>query len=188
MGNRHKLLLNWNGVPLLEHVLRAWKGSRVSNLLVVTRAEDTAIHSVCAHCEITTVCPSHDPADMKQSIQYGLRAIAASDRPLSHDRFLIAPADLPQLTAERIDQIIAASTGRDEIVVPRFGIRRGHPVSLPWRLAPKVFELAGDEGINRIVANAPVFHVDLPDAAAEQDVDTPADYRRLCDASAEESD
>ncbi len=74
----------------------------------------------------------------------------------------------------------AAAPGIEAECRPLAPIRPGHPVSLPWAFVPQVFELAADEGINRIVARHPVFHLDLPTEAALSDIDTPADYRRLC--------
>ena len=100
----------------------------------------------------------------------------------SDDRWMIAPADLPTLSSSLIDLVIERGRTSDRIVVPRFGDRRGHPVSFPWNLASEVGQLGGDEGINRLLQRHPLHWLPLSEAHYLEDVDTEAEYRRMLQA------
>jgi CTP:molybdopterin cytidylyltransferase MocA len=116
---------------------------------------------------------------MKESIQLGLNFLAETAAPGEADRCFIAPADLPTLTAEIIDALIAAEASKDSIVVPRFGQRTGHPALLPWSLTGKIFDLAEHEGVNRIVDQNHKTYLRFSAEKLVTDVDTPEQYQQL---------
>lgn len=179
MGSRHKLLLPWGGSLIIEHLLRAWLSSRVDRVVLVSRPDDVALHDVLrTFPTVQLVIASKTPADMKRSVQLGLEHLQAED-PIDSDRWLIAPADLPTLSPSLIDQVIACSRETSAIVAPKFGQRRGHPVSFPWSLAGQVAQLAEDEGINRLLEQFPVRWLKLSAAQYPDDVDDQNDYQRL---------
>ena len=142
-----KLLLPWGDHTIIDAVLRAWTTSQVDQVVVVIRCDDEDLRDACERWPVQIVATDQDPPDMKASIQIGLRHLSAvaSDG----DRCFIAPADLPMLTSELIDQILANDS--DKIVVPKFGDKSGHPALLPWRITRQIFELAADQGVNQIV-------------------------------------
>ncbi len=180
MGAQHKLLLPWKGAMVIDQVLRAWTESQVTRIIVILRGDDVELHKACRRwTSVDCVIAAADPADMKQSIQLGLEYVAANCAPEDSDRCMAAPADLPTLGSKLINQVIAASRSSDSIVVPRFGDRRGHPVSFPWSLVPDILGLGQDQGINSLMSNHPVQWLDLPASERPDDIDTPADYARL---------
>jgi molybdenum cofactor cytidylyltransferase len=182
MGTPHKLLLPWHGGTVIDHVLRAWTQSSVQRVIVVARSDDHQLHDACRRWpSVSLVIPQRDPDDMKRSVQLGIERIAAEHEPQAADRWLVAPADLPTLTSELIDQLIAASRDSESIVAPQFGQHRGHPVSFPWSLTRRLFELGPDQGIDQIMADHGVECLDLPAGQRPEDIDTPADYQRLSD-------
>jgi molybdenum cofactor cytidylyltransferase len=109
----------------------------------------------------------------------GLASIAAQFKPNAADRWIVAPADLPTLGTKLINQLIAASIDTESIVVPRFGDRRGHPVSFPWSLAEAVSQLGVNQGINHLLESHPVRWLELSAQEHPHDIDTPEDYLRL---------
>lgn len=177
-----KLLLAWKGSTIIDCVLRAWCDSDVTRVIVVLRKDDQLLASACQQRPIEIVRPDRDPLDMKESIQVGLRHVANIYKPTGHDQWMVAPADLPGLKSELINQLIVQAKCRDRVTAPRFGGRQGHPVVLPWRLAEEVFTLSQNEGLDRILARQDINFVDLPAACRVADVDTPAEYERLRDA------
>lgn len=180
MGTQHKLLLPWNGATVIDRVLRAWTQSLVTRVVVIVRKDDIALQDACRVLpQIELLLPQNDPEDMKRSIQLGLRQIATICKPQHADRWMVAPADLPTLSSGLINKVINAGRETESVVVPRFNGRRGHPVSFPWSLAPAVSKLSEDQGINSLVADHPVDWLDLPGDERPDDIDTPADYRRL---------
>lgn len=179
MQPHHKLLLDWNGRGVIEHVLDAWTQSAVDRVVIVVREDDDELRRIGAARCIDVVSPEVDPDDMKRSIQCGLEHVRQNYQPKSSDRWLVAPADLPTLGADLINQVVKASRGAESIVVPRFGGRQGHPVSFPWRMASNVDALRPNQGINTIVAENATIWLDLPATERPRDIDTPEDYRRL---------
>jgi molybdenum cofactor cytidylyltransferase len=182
---RPKLLLPWGTSTVIEHVLAAWRGSRVDNVVVVVDPTDKPLAETCAACGVQVVVPDLAPAEMKDSVRLGL-AWAESRGPQSDDAWLVAPADMPGLAAEIIDRLIAAheaalGTPRSTrpIRAPRHGTKHGHPVLFPWPLAAEVARLGVDEGLNAIVARHGVEYVEAASDAISQDFDTPEDYDRL---------
>ena len=180
MGEQHKLLLPWNSATIIDQVLRAWTESMADRVIVIVRKDDVPLQDACHRWPTSDlVIPENDPEDMKRSIQLGLQHIAAAYEPGESDRWMVAPADLPTLTSEVIDQVIEASGESDSVIVPRFGDRRGHPVTFPWCLVPDVFALGPEQGVNSLTAEQPVQWLNLPAGEHPDDMDTPADYLRL---------
>ena len=159
----NKLLLRWNHQRVIDHVLRAWTTSMVQRVIMVIRRGDAELQDICrGYANLDVVMPEIDPEDMKRSIQCGLEHLADHVQPAASDRWLVAPADLPTLTKDLIDQVVKASCNSDAIIVPRFGDHQGHPVSFPWRLAAEVFALKSNQGINQIVASGDVQWLPFP--------------------------
>ena len=71
---------------------------------------------------------------MKASLQAALRHIDANFAPAASDAFLVAPADMPRLSAAIINRLLDEHYANPEsaILVPTLRGRRGHPVLFPW--------------------------------------------------------
>ncbi len=189
---RPKLLLPLaDGRVLIDHVLAAWRASTIDEIVVVMRQDDAPLAERCQGPRTTIVQPDVDPPDMKASIAAGIDYLRDSRRPAADDAWLVAPADMPMLSAGAIDAVIAAYqqqlAARDaahpnlplQIVVPHHAGRRGHPVLLPWSIATEVAALGPDEGLKQLIARHPLLTIDVPDVGILTDVDTPEDYTRL---------
>lgn len=182
MGGPHKLLLPWQGRPVIAAVLDAWAASRVDRIWIVVREDDSELIAACRHhSRVEMLVPDADPPDMKASVQFALRRIETEIGTTERDRWLLAPADLPTLTSQLIDRVLQVGRRSNAIVAPRFGGRPGHPVSFPWRFFTEVFSLPSDRGINRLLRDHEPDWIDLPLDQRPADIDTPEDYRRLAD-------
>lgn len=123
--------------------------------------------------------PDTDPTDMKASIQHGLTTIANELQPTDSDRWMIAPADIPQLSHRVIDCLLAAQTNKtSEVVVPMFGDHPSHPVLLPWKLAAHVASLGEHEGLKDLIEKQDRRFVEFTTEQYMPDVDTPDEYHR----------
>jgi molybdenum cofactor cytidylyltransferase len=177
---RHKLLLPWRESTVIQCVLDAWQASRVDRIVVVIRADDHGVQAVCHGDKVRQVVPDQPPPEMKESVRHALDYLAATERPADEDVWLLAPADMPGLTAATIDHLLGAHQPSDPaILVPRFDGRRGHPVLFPWALAAEVQRIAEDAGINELLRRFPCRMLDCQDAFVLEDLDTPEDYARL---------
>lgn len=181
-----KLLLPWptktnpNGV-VIEKVINAWMKSSVTETLIVIRNDDdSALKEICERVPVQIVLANH-PADMKASIQTGLQHLIETGAPSPNDRFFVAPADLPTLSARLIDKILDAAGDSPQIAVPKFGDKSGHPVLFPWQFAERIFGLPDDAGINQIVESSHPIEVLFDINERIKDIDTPKEYQAALD-------
>lgn len=181
-----KLLLPWRDSTVIEHVLSAWRASRVDHFVVVHHGDDQRLARLSAACGAITVAPQPPPAQMKDSVRHGLEVLSEKFRPQDDDAWLVAPADMPGLSADVIDRLIAAHAAglrqhprAPRIRAPRYGAQRGHPVLFPWPLAAEVSRLGDDEGLDALATRFGVDYVEFALRAKPEDFDTPADYERL---------
>ncbi len=69
-------------------------------------------------------------------------------------------------------------THKRHIIIPVYGGRRGSPVVFPARFREHLLALEGDTGGRAVIEQAPemVRCIDMPDADAGIDIDTPEEY------------
>jgi molybdenum cofactor cytidylyltransferase len=182
---RPKLLLPVAGKPVIEHVLTAWSASMVTRTVVVVRADDAELLIRCRAFPVDIVTPAHSPPEMKASVQLALAHVADRYAPAENDAWLLAPADLPRLATELIDELLAAYDPTEaKAVAPIFEGRRGHPIVMPWRTTGDMHALAADEGLNALVARTPRREIPCDNATQWRDLNDPAEYGRLLNETA----
>jgi len=181
-----KMLMPVGGRPLIRHTIEAWQQSRVDRVIVVVRPGDEALAEVVRGLGVELVVPGTPPPDMKVSLQAALLHIETNFAPRASDAFLVAPADMPRLSAAVINRLIDEHRASSEssILVPTIAGRRGHPVLFPWSFAGEVHGLKVDEGLNAIASRQGQRLIPCEDLVTEDeypfaDIDTPEDFRRL---------
>jgi molybdenum cofactor cytidylyltransferase len=175
-----KLLLTWRGKAIIEHVLEAWRASRVTHVVMVVRAEDAALAEAASRYEAALVRADPPPVHMKDSVARGLAYAHQAYAPGPCDVWLLAPADMPRLSPSIIDRLLDEhNPARPQILVPRVGPKNGHPVLFPWSLASEVERLGPHEGINILRDRFPRRALVFDDCSAFADLDTPQDFRQL---------
>jgi molybdenum cofactor cytidylyltransferase len=182
---RPKLLLPWGSITLIEHVIATWQASRVKRVFVVVHPGDDQLARLVESAGAQLVQPAAAPAEMKDSVRLALEAAT----PLGlqpDDAWLMAPADMPGLSAATIDGLIAAYAAalahdgpRTRIFVPRSRGRRGHPVLFAWSLAADVGQLPPGQGLNALFERYDAAYLDVEPEAIPADLDTSDDYDRL---------
>lgn len=179
-----KLLLPWGQGTVLSTVLAAWQQGGVDQVwMVISPASpdrpqlEQLAHAARAHL----VVPAHPPRDMRASIQAALSAIDASQTPGATAAWLVAPADLPQLSPSAVANLLQQHRGAPtSALVATFAGRRGHPVLLPWSWAAQLAGLPDEMGLNSLVARGPTVEVACDgDTGLADDMDTAEAYQRL---------
>jgi molybdenum cofactor cytidylyltransferase len=175
-----KLLLPWRGSSMIEAQLAAWRASRVTATIVIVHPEDAQLAAVCRRAGAEVVVAETAPPTMKASVLLGLDHLIKQYAPRQGDAWLLAPADMPMLSEQLIDQVLAAyDPDHPQIMVPQYHSERGHPVLFPWRLVEEVRGLSADEGLNVLRRRHGGTQVQVADAGILADIDTPAEYQRL---------
>jgi len=174
-----KLLLPWKQGRIIDAVLQAWSASQVDQVVVTVRADNRALQKQCLQHDVEVVVPEQPPIDMKRSVLYGVDYIRRRYLPADADSLLLAPADMPELSAPLIDILLAAHDPADpRLLAPDVDGQRGHPLLIPWQLAGEIRRLEEEEGINKLWDRLPMALVDADQPGALQDIDTPEEYQQ----------
>jgi molybdenum cofactor cytidylyltransferase len=182
---RPKLLLNWGGATVIDHVVRVLRRPEIAATMVVVRPGDEPLRAAVEHSGARVLTPAEPPPEMRDSVEFALKVIDQEFCPLPADGWILAPADHPLLAPEVLDDLIARWLQSDCLILaPAHQGKRGHPVFFRWSLAAEVLELPKDRGLNALVQRHAQQVVDLPiaDPGVLLDLDTPADYERLTDS------
>ncbi len=177
-----KLLLPMGATTVIARMLAALKRPGINATIVVIRPDDESLRLAVAQGGAIPLQPAVSPPEMRQSVELALHYIADQYQPRPNDGWLLAPADHPLLDPAIIDQIVAAwRTCTDQIHVPVYCEKRGHPTIFPFRLAPEVFQLSSDQGLNCLLQRptAQINSIKIDSPAVIADLDTPEDYARL---------
>jgi molybdenum cofactor cytidylyltransferase len=171
MGGPNKLLATIDGTSLVRRAVEAAKRSRASPVIVVTGHQPEAVRSALAGTDVTIV---HNPdyADgLSTSLRRGISAV-----PPDADAAVICLADMPGVTDEVIDTLIAAFRPEEgvRIVVPTSKGKRGNPVLWSRGFFDALRDVQGDVGARHLIGENPeaVAEVEIGPAAA-LDLDTP---------------
>ena len=181
MGAANKLLADIAGTPMVGRVVEAALASRARPVLVVTGHQASEVNAALVGLDVTLVANPDYAAGLSSSLKAGIGAV-----PASADGALVLLGDMPRITAEHLDRlmaIFAAENGRC-IVVPTYQGQRGNPVLWPSAYFAEMLQLGGDAGAKRLMAAhaGDVREVDLGTDAIVIDVDTPEALAKLRDA------
>ena len=170
-----KQLLDWNGVPLLAHVVDEALDAGLAPVVVVLGAHADAIRPALGTRPVQVLTNYRWAEGLSTSLHVGLSALppeVAGAVFLQGDQPLVSAALLRSLVA-RFEESGAP------IVHPAYEGRRGTPVLFARRLFPELAAVHGDEGGRGLIERHGSVAVPVDDPDILADVDTPEDYRRL---------
>ncbi len=172
MRGRDKLLERVDGTRVLRRQAKAAldTGAHVIVAMAPDRRERAR---ALAGLQVRTVVVENAREGMGVSI-----GTAAAALPPETGALAILPADMPEITAEDLGAVLAASAAHPDRVVrgaSSAGIP-GHPVVFPSRLIPKLTGLSGDAGARSLLRGERIHQVPLPARHALTDLDTPEEW------------
>ncbi len=168
----HKQLALLDGVPLLEHSLRAIAVAPVDRVVVVLGAgADEIVARVDLHGAEPIVCPRWAEGQ-SASLACGLAELAACEA------VVVTLGDQPRVAPDAVRRVIAARNGA-AAVRATYGGRPGHPVLLERELFAPLRDVSGDLGARNLLMSVPVLEVPCEDLGGGEDVDTPAELDAL---------
>ena len=176
MGADHKLLREIDGTALLRRSAMAALNSGASRVHVVlppdAQAQKATLDGLAVHCVVA------QDADhgLAASLRAGIAALSADCAGV-----IVALADMPDVTADHFDQLIAAFAPQNEqcICVPQApNGKRGNPVLFDRRYFEALSSLQGDRGAKALIDQAGEYTVNVRlDAGVLVDLDTPEAWR-----------
>lgn len=170
-SGKHKLLAEFDGVPLVRRSVETVRRSRVDGVVVVTGYRSDDIGKALAGLDCPTVHNPDYASGMASSLKAGLGAVREGT-----DGLLVFLADMPGILPEHIDAMIDAfrAEGGKAIVRAVAGGKRGNPVILPASTFEAISKLTGDIGARPVVERSGLGVIDIDiGEAAHLDTDTP---------------
>jgi molybdenum cofactor cytidylyltransferase len=166
-----KMTAQLGGKALVRHAAEAVEAAGLTTFITVVGHEAGRVTEALTGIETIIVTNPHFADGMSTSLQAGLAAV-----PQSASAVLVALGDMPNVTAQIINRLLAAFGEYPEAraVVPTMAGRRGNPVLLSRAMFDDIRKLTGDAGARKLLDGAgDVIEVPMDDAAVLLDVDTP---------------
>jgi molybdenum cofactor cytidylyltransferase len=171
-GGSHKLLAEFDGVPLVRRSASTALASGASDIIAVTGHRQDEIGKALDGLAVEQVFNPDYASGMASSLVAGVGTRAAQKA----DGVLVMLADMPGVASDDLKVLMAAfrEASGQTIVRAVSGGKRGNPVILPRSVLNAVMRLEGDVGARHIIETSglPVIDVEIGEAA-HLDVDTP---------------
>lgn len=175
MRGEDKLLRSVQGKPLLRRMVQTVQTSNVDECIVVVPAGTSARQDAIKDLPLNIVEAVDAPLGMSASLRAGLDALDPKTSAV-----LVILADMPDITADHINRIIAAhdpDEGRLIVCPTDETGQRGHPVLFDASFAEPLRDIRGDRGARDILETVPECVYEVPlDQAVTRDLDTPEDW------------
>lgn len=145
--------------------------SYVDELIVVVNSESVgtkeAFNSYGFRVEVSEL----SRAGVGHSLSHGISCSTSATH------WIVALGDMPFLKDQTLSMLKNYLVKHNQITVPVFGTKMGHPVGFPMRYKPKLLELSGDRGAKDILdANrAETFFFMSSDSGTIKDIDFKSD-------------
>ena len=176
-----KALLPISGVPFIEEIVRALKGTKIDRIIVVLGHHAEEIQKRIAHLPVTFVVNRDYAKGQLSSLIVAIRSLAAEKTTEKVDGVLVHLVDHPFISPALVDHMIDRFYETKKlIVIPRYGGRRGHPVIFSSRLFPELLSAPLEKGA-KIVVHAhrdETLEIETDFAGVTIDIDTPEEYRQ----------
>jgi molybdenum cofactor cytidylyltransferase len=172
-GDQNKLLLDYEGVPLVRYaVSAAAEGGCQGIWAVYSRREVLAVLEGYATC-------IHNP-DAASGQASSLR-IGIENLPARAAGVVILLGDQPLVGGRTVEMLLRAWRGEKAkpAVAASYGGEWRPPVVIDRSLWPRLIALTGDAGARQVLGDHPELLDTVPAAGLPDDIDTPEDYARI---------
>ena len=164
-----KMELEYEGKKLLERCIEVFYGI-CSRVIVVGGFKVDRIHSIAdAYPGVEVVLNSSFQEGMFSSVREGMRHVRG-------ERFFLTPGDCPLLNEKVCLRMLKE---QQDMIVPAYNGRKGHPVLLKGSLAEEILKEPEDSNLKAYINRKGYKLVDVEDEGVLIDIDTQEDYERL---------
>jgi len=177
-----KILLRFEGCPFVEVIANRMREAGIERIVAVVGAGWDQIRDQVYFEGIEWVLNEDYVRGQLSSLWCGLEALG------SEDGALMTLVDHPIVEAGTYSHLITEfKKHQQDIVIPTYRGKRGHPAVFGSGLFPKFFEAPLDVGARWVFRSKGVRirEVAVDDPGVRADIDTPEDYGRLVGGSGE---
>jgi molybdenum cofactor cytidylyltransferase len=174
---KNKLLLKINGDTLIEHVVKAAKGSSVDEVVVVLGYEATKIKKHLAKVECRLAVNENYMKGQSESVKVGFSAVSSNA-----EAVMILPADVALIDPESIDRVVEEyRRSKSRIVIASHQQQSGHPILLDRTLFPEVSKIDEDtQGLKAVINRhrTEIKYVEIGTENVLIDIDTREEFNK----------
>lgn len=177
---QNKLLLPFQGKPLISHAVDTLLASTVDEIIVVLGHDASKLREELAGKHVQLVENPGYREGLSTSVRAGMNVVFARAVGI-----MIYLADQPLLEPEEVNLLIRAFAearkANKNIVVPVYRGQRGNPVILDVTYKEAILDVVGETGCRRVIKRNPdkVLVVEMETDHVIRDVDTMEEYERL---------
>ncbi|MFA5576589.1 MAG: nucleotidyltransferase family protein [Tissierellaceae bacterium] len=157
---RNKLLVTIGGMPLVERVINAAKGSELDELILVYR--EKPVMEIGKRYGIKTVYNGSAHLGQSESLKLGVRNASGADA------YMFFVGDQPFLTKELINHLIREyGISNSSILVPYYRGSKGMPMIMSSIYKDELLKVLGDKGGRDLVKK---HHTEVKKIAIEDHI------------------
>jgi len=148
LKGENKLIKNFKGKPLINHILSSLIKSKVNKIFIVAGYQNQKIKKIALKSKkITFVINSQYLKGISTSIKCGLKKISKKNI-----GFLIAHADMPLISKTILNTLCSALKSKNkEIFVPVYKKKVGNPLAFKYSMIKSLKKIKGDRGAKKLI-------------------------------------
>lgn len=170
----NKLFLPYKGKYLVEHIIEVVSKYNFYEKVIVAR--DDIILELGKQKGLLGIKNNRAHIGQSESIKLALKYAQKTEG------YMFFTADQPFIDIQTINLLVYSfNVNNQNIIVPKYGNKRGSPVIFPLRFVDELKSLEGDVGGGKVMNchREDITFVELKNGISLMDVDTKEDYRRL---------
>lgn len=173
MGKRNKLLMELDGIPILEHVLRAVTGYKEFEKVIVV-ASCREVISLAKNYDVTVINNEKPNDGVGHTIAI---SVTEADK---RAYYMFFAGDQPFISTLLIESLVKRIMP-NKIIVPVYRGNHGLPSIFPQILREELLALQGDEGGRQIKKKHPemIEIIEFVESEYFLDIDDLKDYEKL---------
>ncbi len=173
---RFKPLLPYGHCTVIEQVITVLLTSHAEEVIVVTGFKHQALEQQLKFWPVNLVHnPDFASGEMLTSLQVGLSVVSPAS-----EAILLALGDQPAIQHSVIEKVVAGhQKNPDQVIIPSYQRRRGHPLSIPRKYFNKILALGPGNTLRDLLNSTNnIIHVEVYTSSILRDMDTIHDYHR----------
>jgi len=134
--------------PILQWVIESAKAAKFKGIILVSGKEKNFCREMAEKFDVTHIFNERWQLGMSSTLLKGIENL-----PKDADGFAVMLGDMPFIKAETINKLICEFCKFQEIVVPVYKERRGHPPIFSTKYIDEIKSVIGDKGAREIIKN-----------------------------------
>ena len=175
---KFKPLLSFGGKTMVEKAIELFKENRISDIVVVTGHNAKPLEPFVEKAGAIPVFNHDFKSGMLSSIQKGIKNIGSEN----HGFFLL-PVDIPAIRPSTINLMLRQfQKTRDNVIMPYFDDKPGHPPLIPFGLKTDILDLKNDSTLRDVLWSRDnrITPLKVHDRGILMDADDEKGYEQVC--------